>query len=449
MKLIEKYILKEHFIPFFYSLLIVVFLLFTNFLLRAVDRFLGKGISLSIILEYLFMNLAWILALAIPIAVLISTLMSFGRFSEDNELTALKSSGISFVRIIYPAIIFSLLVAVPLIAFNNFILPEMNHNARMLAKDIYKKRPDLNVDVGYFIDDLPKYSFIIKGKIGKKYQNIHIYSKDRRKTQTTIRAKEGEFNTVGNNIIVSLYDGEIHEVDVKILENYRRIIFEKHEIVISLEDFTSSKTSKSLRSDREMNIKMLNEKINIFNKRIFSIESRINKYINKVDSTILKKKDAESIIQKLNQKNQNIDISKLKQLIELNNLNENSIAIIQRLSSDIQMINGYKRNKNKYLVEIHKKFSLPIACIVFILVGAPLGMINKKGGFFIAIVFSFSFILLYYLFLIGGEEMADRNLINGALAMWLPNLVLGLIGLILLYLVSNENYLLKNSNKKK
>ena len=258
MKLLKKYILKEHFTPFFYSLLIVIFLLFTNFLLRAIDRFLGKGISLSIILEYLFMNLGWILALATPMAILIATLMSYGRFSEDNELTALKSSGISFLRIIYPGIIFSALIAIPLIGFNNFILPEMNYKARMLARDIYKKKPDLNIDVGYFIDDLPKYSFIIKGKKRNKYQNIHIYGKDRSKTQTTIRAEEGEFETIGNNILVTLYNGEIHEVDTKVLQNYRRIIFEKHQIIISLEDFTKTKNSKNLRTDREMNVKMLN-----------------------------------------------------------------------------------------------------------------------------------------------------------------------------------------------
>ena len=288
MKLLEKYILKEHFAPFFYSLLIVVFLLFTNFLLRAVDRFLGKGISLNIILEYLFMNLGWILALATPMAILISTLMSYGRFAEDNELTALKSSGISFIRILFPGIIFSILIAIPLIAFNNFILPEMNFKARMLARDIYKKKPDLNIDVGYFIDDLPKYSFIIKGKKGNKYQNIHIYAKDQTKSQTTIRAKEGEFETIGNNILVSLYDGEIHEVDTKILENYRRIIFEKHQIIISLEEFKKTKNNKNLRSDREMNVKMLNNKIDIFNKRIQSIRTRINKYLKKWTLQILK-----------------------------------------------------------------------------------------------------------------------------------------------------------------
>ena len=89
MKLLTRYILKEHFLPFLYDLLIVIFLLFTNFLLRAVDRFLGKGLPIDIILEYLLLNTAWIIALAAPVAVLVATLMAFGRFAEDNEITAL------------------------------------------------------------------------------------------------------------------------------------------------------------------------------------------------------------------------------------------------------------------------------------------------------------------------------------------------------------------------
>ena len=220
MKLLTRYILKEHFLPFLYALLIVIFLLFTNFLLRAVDRFLGKGLPIDIILEYLFLNTAWIIALAAPVAVLVATLMAFGRFSEDNEITALRSSGVSFTRILWPALTFSILVAVPLMTFNNTVLPHMNHNSRMLARDIYRKRPDLNVDAGYFIDDLPQYSFIVKGKRGDRYQDVHIYGKDRTVTQTSIRAKEGSFRPLDDAIMVTLYDGEIHEVEVNNYQNY-------------------------------------------------------------------------------------------------------------------------------------------------------------------------------------------------------------------------------------
>ena len=277
MKLLTRYILKEHFLPFLYALLIVIFLLFTNFLLRAVDRFLGKGLPIDIILEYLLLNTAWIIALAAPVAVLVATLMAFGRFAEDNEITALRSSGVSFTRILWPALTFSILVAVPLMMFNNTVLPHMNHNARMLARDIYRKRPDLNVEAGYFIDDLPQYSFIVKGKKGNRYQDVHIYGKDRTVTQTSIRAEEATFRPLDDAILVTLYDGEIHEVEVTNYQNYRRIIFDRHRIIIPAEDLTLQRRETGSRSDREMTLNMIHEKISGYSERVSAIEERIEK----------------------------------------------------------------------------------------------------------------------------------------------------------------------------
>ena len=121
-----------------------------------------------------------------------------------------------------------------------------------------------------------------------------------------------------------------------------------------------------------------------------------------------------------------------------------------RVRTDYQMIAGYERSINRYTVEIHKKFSLPSACIVFVLVGAPLGIMTRKGGFFTAIIFSFGFVLLYYLFLIGGEEMADRNYLHGAIAMWMPNIVLGAVGIVMTYQATRERtvFQLPSSRKK-
>ena len=389
MKLLTRYILKEHFLPFLYALLIVIFLLFTNFLLRAVDRFLGKGLPIDIILEYLFLNTAWIIALAAPVAVLVATLMAFGRFSEDNEITALRSSGVSFTRILWPALTFSILVAVPLMTFNNTVLPHMNHNARMLARDIYRKRPDLNVEAGYFIDDLPQYSFIVKGKRGDRYQDVHIYGKDRTVTQTSIRAKEGSFQPLDDAIMVTLYDGEIHEVEVNNYQNYRRIIFDRHRITIPAEDLMLERRETGSRTDREMTLNMMDEKIAGYRKRTAAIEERIIKEFEfsfpdtpipaSMEDLMTLVKKQQNIEKKETVSDPNRSISRSQDLINLS----------LRVRTDYQMIAGYERSINRYTVEIHKKFSLPSACIVFVLVGAPLGIMTRKGSFFTAIVFSF------------------------------------------------------------
>ncbi len=372
MKLLTRYILKEHFLPFLYALLIVIFLLFTNFLLRAVDRFLGNGLPIDIILEYLFLNTAWIIALAAPVAVLVATLMAFGRFSEDNEITALRSSGVSFTRILWPALTFSILVAVPLMTFNNTVLPHMNHNARMLARDIYRKRPDLNVEAGYFIDDLPQYSFIVKGKRGDRYQDVHIYGKDRTVTQTSIRAKEGSFRPLDDAIMVTLYDGEIHEVEVNNYQNYRRIIFDRHRITIPAEDLMLERRETGSRTDREMTLNMMHEKIAGYRKRTAAIEERIIKEFEfsfpdtpipaTMEDLMTLVKKQQNIEKEETVSDPNRSISRSQDLMNLS----------LRVRTDYQMIAGYERSINRYTVEIHKKFSLPSACIVFVLVGAPL-----------------------------------------------------------------------------
>ena len=155
MLLISRYIIKELILPFIYSLMIIVLMLFINFFLRAIDRFLGKGLNVLTIFEYLFLNLAWIIALAVPMAVLIATLMAFGRMSEDNEINAMRASGISFTSILKPALIFGTIVCLSLTYFNNYVLPEMNFYARLLQGDIHKKRPGLEIEPGHFINTLP------------------------------------------------------------------------------------------------------------------------------------------------------------------------------------------------------------------------------------------------------------------------------------------------------
>ena len=119
MSLLFRYILKEHLYPFFIALFILLFVLLTNFLLKAIDKFLGKGLSITVLIEYIILNLAWILALAVPMSVLIATLMAYGRMSSDNEITALRTCGISYLKILMPSLFFGILITFIMIWFNN------------------------------------------------------------------------------------------------------------------------------------------------------------------------------------------------------------------------------------------------------------------------------------------------------------------------------------------
>ncbi len=450
MRTLTRYILKGHFLPFFYALLILIFLLFTNFLLRAVDRLLGKGLSFSVILEFLFLNTAWIVALAAPMAVLIATLMTFGRLAEDNEITALSSTGVSYFRMLWPAVAFSILVAVPLMYFNNAILPGMNHRAKELSRDIYRKRPDISIEPGYFVDDLPDYNLIVGGKKGREFQDVRIFSKKSKPTQTFIQSNKGTFLTMDDAILLKLFDGEIHELDSENKENYRRIIFEEHHIKVPAEDMELKRSESKPKSDREMSVEMMQEKITFYQKKVQKTEQRIVKHFRGTGLEVEPPDNYESakilLTNLQNEIKHKSDLSVKEQRSQTRRYRNLS----QRVKGDYSLIQAYRKSINRYSVEIHKKFSIPVACIVFVLIGAPLGMITRKKGFITAITFSFGFFLLYWMFLIAGEEFADRLLLSPIAAMWGPNALLGLVGLLLVLKATRRNSrLIPLLNRKK
>ena len=428
MRLLPRYIVRELILPFIFALGIIVFILFINFFLRAVDRFLGKGLDLFTILEYLFLNLAWIVALAVPMAVLIATLMAFGRLSEDNEINALRSSGISFLTILQPALLFGSAVCLMLIFFNTLILPEMNFHARLLAGDIRKMRPGMDIEPGHFIDNIPDYSMIIRSKNGNLMEDVRIFSKESKEVQTSIYSETGKLSTLDDAIILTLYDGEIHELDLENFSNYRRINFKKHIITIPADDLMLNRRDTANRSDREMTLGLMQEKKTKYAERKINVEERLQNTINKVTGLEILPENFADAQKMLNYYKEEIKQDTSITAAQLR-LKERRIRSLERQAkNEYRLIESYIKSGNKYSVEIHKKFSLPIACILFVLVGAPLGTLSQKGGFAVAIMLGFGFFLIYYIFLIGGEEMADRNIVTPMIGMWTPNVILAFFG---------------------
>ena len=418
--------------PFIFSLLIIVFILFTQFLLRAIDRFIGKGLDPGVIFEYLFLNLGWIAALAVPMAVLVAALMSFGQFSEDNEITAMRASGISFTTIVRPALIMGFIIAGTLILFNAFIMPEMNFKARMLSGDIYRKRPDLNIEPGYFMDDLPDYSIIIREKENDTLKDVRIFSKSGRETQTSIHSKTGELSTIDDAIILDLFNGEIHELDLRDYGNYRRIEFVKHKITIPADDLFLNRRDTTSRSDREMTIGMIIDKRENILLRQNIVKARIGRAFIRtgLDSIVPPTFEASEFAITKYKESFSSDTSKSGDKIYRK---EKDIDIaIRQLRNEYNLLRSYNKSDNKYEVELHKKFSLPVACILFIMTGASLGVLFRKGGFTIATSLSFGFFLVYYVLMIGGEDLADRTILTPMVGIWFPNILLFIIATYLL-----------------
>jgi lipopolysaccharide export system permease protein len=384
------------------------------------------------------LNLAWIVALAVPMAVLIATLMTFGRLSEDNEITAMRASGISFLKIIRPALLFGTMVCILLLYFNNYILPEMNFRARILSGDIYRKRPILTIDPGHFIGDLPDYGMIIGGKSGEVMEDIRIFSKNSRNKQTSIYSKTGTLETIGSELTLTLFDGEIHELDINDFGEYRRIQFSKHMINIPVDDLLLMRRDTSNRTDREMTIPMMQKRRNSYQNRIETVWKRMgNNYFKTTGDSVVHKTLKKSLVG-LSEFQFTVESDTSLSQPEVNTKLRSIKTLERQLTNEFNLLNSYQKSVNKYGVEIHKKFSLPVACILFVLLGAPLGVLARKGGFVVGISLSFGFFLIYYLLLIGGEEMADRNYFSPALGMWAPNVVLFIVAFYLTFRTVRE-----------
>ena len=449
MNTLYKYLFNQSLIPFLLSVTVITTVLFLQFLIRAVDRFLGKGLDALTIFEYLYLNLAWIIALSVPMSLLISSVMTFGRMSQQNEITALKSAGVNLYNIIKPAILFGSLVGIGLCLFNNFILPEMNYNARLLARDIYKKKPELSIEPGYFVDMIPQYTMIVKEMDGKDFKDVRIFSKNQKTEQTTIYANQGSLSSDGNMITIDLIDGEIHEIDLSDYDYYRKIKFKTHQIMISMDELMLNRTSESNRTDREMRIPQMIQEIEKNNNIISQIYDRINKVKEEIGITnpnantlaiieneieLLKQKKMNRVTEK-KEFNQDVPIPALENKDYILSLTNNT----RQFKNEFTLIENYEKTNNKFKVEIHKKFTLALACVLFTMVGAPLGILVRNGGMTIASGLSIAFFLVYYILLIWGEQLADRNLLNPGLGSWLPNIIIFISGMVILKLSNKKN----------
>ncbi|MEE3301884.1 MAG: LptF/LptG family permease [Candidatus Neomarinimicrobiota bacterium] len=448
MNTLNKYLIKESLIPFLLSLGVITTVLFLQFLIRAVDRFLGKGLDVWIILEYLYLNLAWIIALSVPMSLLISTVMTYGRMSQDNEITALKAAGVSVFSIIKPAVLFGGLIGFLLCLFNNFVLPDMNYHARLLAKDIYQKKPELTIEPGYFINTIPQYSMIVREMNGNEFKDVKIFSKSDKSEQTTIYAEKGKLTSNQDIVILDLENGEMHEIDLDDYNHYRKIKFATHQITISIDDLLLNRSSDSIRTDREMKVAQMIEKIGKNKQYMVQINQRIKTVLDNHGIQWNKDMNLESVlmaIEILKENNEQIadekiyrdDISipeheKKEKLRSFNNIS-------RQLENEFMLISNYEKTNNKYLVEIHKKFTLAVACLLFAMTGAPLGILVRRGGITIASGLSIVFFLVYYILLIWGEQLADRNLLDPTFGSWMPNMILFIVGGILLFLSDKQN----------
>lgn len=445
MYILSKYILRKHIGPFLFGFFIITLLFMLNLVFKELGRILSKGLDFWVIVEFFALNLAWILALAVPMSVLMACLMAFGQFSAENEITAIKASGISLYHIILPVIIVAAGLSIFLIWFNNEVLPDSNHRLRLLARDITIKKPTVNLEPGYLYQDIPNLFIRVDHLIEKenlsKMRGVVIYDKSDPGNNKTIIADHGEIFVNKNTglLQITLYEGEIHEINTDKLENYNRIQFQKYALTIPIPNMVLQRSESGYRGDREQSSKMMRQEINnnleLIQKRkqnlVIFIELQIYRYFPKNKNNSDERSDPDfktnqsPILTEKLKNSPRVNVNLIKQI----RINKN---VLQRIKGEGDINRSYELANNKLLVEIYKKYSIPFACIVFVLIGAPLGIMARRGNMAVSGGISLIFFIIYWIFLIGGEELADRDMLSPFLSMWLANFIVGAFGTYLL-----------------
>lgn len=445
--IIYRYIIRELILPFLYSLAIIVFIFMMQLAVQLLGKILYKGLDISTIIELFLINMAWMLVLAVPMAVLVTTLMTFGRMSADNEILAIKASGQNLFYLISPVFAASVILCVGMIFFHNQILPDANHRSANLMSDISRKRPAALIEPNILIRDFENYAMIVE-KVEHTtgiINGVKIFSDVPGEDPAVTIADSGLILlTLDEQYLqLILYNGETHSTSRNNEEEYVIARFSKHMIFIPNIDSKLNRTERNYRGDREKSAQLLLKDINSFKERNKNSRNTYNNENKNILSTAI---HLDSIVyDSIQAESLHVDtISSFTQWRQaLHHTEGASIRQLKRhhrvVKRTIQQIDRQKRRISQYLVEVHKKYSVSFACIVFILIGIPLGIMAKKGGIMVSASYSLFFFVLFWIFLIAGEKMADKLIVDPILAMWASNIVIGIFGIFLILRMVKES----------
>ena len=442
---LTRYILREHLAPFCFSLFVITFLFLIDFLIRILSSILSKGLAWQVVLEIIVLNLAWMLALSIPMAVLVATLMAFGRFSGDHEITAFRALGISPLRAMLPVFLIAGLLSVGLVWFNDKVLPEANHRAAALRNDITRKRPSALIEPRRMIRDFDGFQIWINdiNHSTEMLYGLRIYQQEPGKSVRYTYADSAymEYVNGGKNILIHMQNGENHGMDQQEQKNYVLVKFKRQTAAIENVDATLNRQDRSYRTDREMPIKEMREIVDQSRKRIEQVReeyaAKIFDDMRALD-ILLTHDSARHIPPRIRDTpwRRQVELGTLT-YAELRKQESEKFYHIERFESRVE---SEKKEIAQYSVEIHKKYAIPLATLVFVLIGGPLGIMARRGGMGTGVLYSLFFFLLYWVGMIRGEALADKLAISPWLGMWGPNIFIGICGLWLVWRMIREKY---------
>ncbi|HEX5316293.1 MAG TPA: LptF/LptG family permease, partial [Candidatus Kapabacteria bacterium] len=352
-----------------------------------------------------------------------------------NELTAMKAAGVSLGRMIFPVLVLSTLVAVFDLQFNNIILPDANHRAKDLMTDINQKKPSLIIEPGTYTTDeeIPGYSILAR-RVNSKTNDlgdVTIYDHSSPSQSRVLTAKTGHlaFTPDFRNIILTLHDGELHEVLAQQPMDYRRGHFGEYIVQVPTSGYDFMHEGESERSGRELSAHDLLLRVHADEASQARETASLRQHL-KAFATLITACSAPPPV--------NTPPAPPKALPIQERMREIFSPQHMNIQNDESSISQTQDDMDNYLVETHKKYAIPASCIIFALIGVPLGALAKRSGVGAGTGLSIGFFVLYWVFLIGGEKLADRAVITPFWGMWGGDLILLIIGIGLTWRASVE-----------
>ena len=445
--------------PFLMTFFIAVFLLLMQFLWKYIDEFVGKGIPVTAMTELLAYASVNFIPMALPLAILLSSIMTFGSIGEHYELVALKSSGISLLRIMKPLIIFIFFVSIAALLFSNYVLPVANLKFYSLLYDVRSQRPEISIKPGIFYNGVDDYSIRVQSKNEKTgmLYDVMIFNHTKRQGNVDVTiADSGRIYMTKDKsyMLLNLYNGRKYEEmrEGNDINNWIRThphqkdSFAEENITIELSGFGLNRTDENLFKDHfhMLNIFQLQytedslREVYYEREKAYYTQANKNAFYDKLTKdTILKHKVSKDTIISFDTLYTSLTKTEKNAVFEKAlNIARNQKAYISASYEDLKARDNWIV---KHKIEFHQRFTLALACLILFFIGAPLGAIIRKGGMGMPVVVSVLFFIFYYLLSLTGEKFAKEFILPAWLGIWLSSLIIFPIGLFLTYKAATDS----------
>jgi lipopolysaccharide export system permease protein len=448
MRILTRYVIRAHIGPFIFAFTALTGLIFLNAVAQRLDTLVGRGLGPAVIAEFALLSLPHVVALTLPMSILVATLYAFADLTGNNEVTAISAGGIHPARLIAPLIGVGLVLGAVVFVFNDRVLPEANSRLSSLLSDISSKSPtfQLREEVVNEIHTGDNSRYFLRARqidpVTQELEDVTIFDLSGLGESRTITAEHGRMEVTpdGLDLYLHLENGKVLEVQEDDPKAFQRLSYETHVLPLKGIFQELERQAGGGLSDREMTIAMLQEEVVAQDVQLQSVVDEAERLsLAAVDLALRGVSPVELMASPaLVAVGGGVDAT--------GNPIGGSEILPANLPQDVASVHRiidsrwevYRLSAARYLVEIHKKYAIAFACIVFLLLGPPLALRFPRGGVGMVIAASVAIFFLYWVGLIVGEELGDGGQVNPLVAMWAPNAILLVWALLLLRTVADH-----------